>query len=106
VPRPLTYLDHPWDAAERSAVVAVSGLTFLALVAGWLLHRRLPKVAAGLLVLGTLPGLVVYWGYGFVVGPLLAMMVIVGALQLLTSWRPPATGPATNPSDIYRRLRG
>jgi hypothetical protein len=34
------------------------------------------------------------------------MMVIVGALQLLTGWRPPNTGPATNPADTYRRLRG
>jgi hypothetical protein len=59
---PLTYIDHPWDAAERSGVVAVAGLAFVALVAGWLLHRRLPKVAAGLLVLGALPGLIVYWG--------------------------------------------
>lgn len=103
---PLTYLDHPWESAERSGVVAIMGLAFIALVAGYLLHRRAPKVAASLLILGTLPGLIIYWGYGFAVGPLLAIMVIVGALQLLTSWQPPVGGAATNPSDVYRRLRG
>jgi hypothetical protein len=48
-----------------------------------------------------------FWAYGYVVGPLLAAMVVVGALQLLTSWRPaPATtGPLTDPSSILRRLR-
>jgi hypothetical protein len=86
-------------------VTAISGLATAALVAGYLLQRRLPKVAAGLLALGALPGLIVFWACGFVVGPLLAIMVIVGALQLLTSWRLPANGVATNPSDIYRRLR-
>jgi hypothetical protein len=104
---PLTYIDHPWDSAERSGVIAIGSLAFVALAAGYLLHGRLPKVAAGLLVLGALPGLVIFWGYGFAVGPLLAVMVIVGALQLLTSWRPPSptTGPLTDPSSILRRLR-
>jgi hypothetical protein len=91
---PLTYIDHPWDSAERSEAIAFTSLAVVALGAGYLLQRRLPKLAAGLLVLGALPGLIMFWAYGYVVGPLLAAMVIVGALQLLTSWRPapPATG--------------
>lgn len=103
---PLTYVDHPWTSAERAGVTTVSGLAFVALTAGYLLHRRLPKVAANLLILGALPGLIVFWGYGFAVGPLLAIMVIIGALQLLTSWRPTGSGVAYRPADTFRRLRG
>ena len=102
---PLTYVDHPWTSAERAGVITIAGLALVALVAGMVLQRRLPSVAGGLLILGALPGLVVFWGYGFAFGPLLAVMVIVGALQLLTSWRPPTAGALADPSSIYRRLR-